>query len=262
MSVVRTAPEPVGRWLLRWPAIGERTAQLVCVPYAGGSSAVFRSWADGLAPGVEVLGVDLPGHGRRFSEPPLTRMDEIATALADDVQSVRSGPLHLFGHSLGGLVAYETARELAARGQGTEHLFVSGVRPPDRRVTAPLHALDDAAMLAGLARLGGIPDEVLADEELVAAFLPVLRADLTLRETYTAGPGPLLDCPLTVFSGADDVTVPAAEIPGWADCGRGGFEHLALPGGHFFLHDREPLLALLGRRLAAHRPANRERRER
>ncbi|MCG7204957.1 thioesterase II family protein [Streptomyces arenae] len=259
---VRTTPEPVGRWLLRWPAAGVRTVQLLCVPYAGGSSAVFRSWADGLAPGVEVLGVDLPGHGRRFTEPPRIRMDEIVTALADDIQSVLAGPLYLFGHSLGGLVAYETARELTARGQGPEHLFVSAVRPPDRRVAAPLHWLDDTGMLAGLARLGGIPDEVLADEELVAAFLPVLRADLTLRETYVPGTGPMLECPLTVFSGADDATVPAAEIPGWADCSRGEFEQVTLPGGHFFLHDHELLLAQLDQRLDVRRPADRERCER
>lgn len=259
---VRTAPESVGKWLLRWPATRARAVQLVCVPYAGGSSSVFRSWTKAMASGVELLGVDLPGHGRRFTEPLRTRVDEIVPALADEIQAVRSGPLCLFGHSLGGLLAYETARELTARGHGPDRLFVSAVRPPDRRVVRPLHQLGDTAMLAGLSRLGGIPDEVLADEELVQAFLPILRADLILRETYVPADGPVLECPLTVFAGAADATVPQAELPDWAGCTRGGFEHVTLPGGHFFLHDHEPLLALLDERLAVHRAADPERHER
>ena len=249
--------ESAGRWLSRQDSTGPRDVQLVCVPYAGGASSVFRDWAGALAPGVELLGVDLPGHGRRFSEPLCTDMARIVQALADEIQAVRSGPLCLFGHSLGGLIAYETARELTARGHGPDHLFVSAVRPPAQRVTRTLHTLDDTAMLTGLIRLGGIPDQVLADEELIRVFLPVLRADLTLRETYVASDGPLPRCSLTVFAGADDASVPQAELPQWAECTRGDFELVSLPGGHFFLHDHEPLLALLGDRLAVHRTAER-----
>jgi surfactin synthase thioesterase subunit len=259
---LRTPAQAAGRWLLRRDSVGPRDLQMVCVPYAGGSSSVFRSWTAALPPGVELLCVDLPGHGRRFTEPLHTRMAEIVPALADDIQAVRSGSLCLFGHSLGGLIAYETARELTARGHGPDHLFVSAVRPPNRRVTRALHTLDDASMLAGLTRLGGIPDVVLADEELVEAFLPILRADLTLRETYLPTDGPTLECLLTVFAGASDVSVPPAELPDWAECTRGGFDSVTVPGGHFFLHDDEPLLALLGERLAVHQATNRERHDR
>lgn len=241
------------RWLLTHSRAASPTAQLVCLPYAGGNSAVYRPWAQGLAPGVELLCADYPGHGRRFSEPLPRSMADLLPGLADEVAGARNAPLYLFGHSMGGLVAFELAKELTRRGTPPAALFVSAVHPPQWNPRGNIHELDDEALLERLVLLGGIPAEVLADQQLIEVVLPVLRADVRVRETYTPLPGPALPCPVTALAGTGDRAVGAAEMAGWAQCTDGGFDQAEFPGGHFFLTDSAALLGLLNRRLTAGR---------
>src|SRR5213592_2035686 len=84
--------------------------RLFCVPYAGGSSRVFQSWAAGLPPAVELCAVELPGRGTRLHEPPLTEFAALINALAEAVRPYLDKPYALFGHSFGALLSFELAR--------------------------------------------------------------------------------------------------------------------------------------------------------
>ncbi len=55
--------------------------RLVCFHHAGGSPHVFRSWMDWLDPDIEIVAIELPGHGMRFAEPLITTAEEVAQAL-------------------------------------------------------------------------------------------------------------------------------------------------------------------------------------
>src|SRR5258708_550008 len=74
--------------------------RLYCLPCAGGSASVFRPWFDLLPPGVDVWGVEYPGHGSRISEPLTDRIDALADQIADAVAAEPSVPYVLFGHSM------------------------------------------------------------------------------------------------------------------------------------------------------------------
>lgn len=63
---------------------------LFCSPYAGGGTSIFRTWAEDLPAAVDVCPVLLPGRDDRLLEVPFA----------------------FFGHSMGGLIAFELAREL------------------------------------------------------------------------------------------------------------------------------------------------------
>src|SRR5690348_12875642 len=122
---------------------------LVCLPYAGGSTAAFRSWETALADAIELWRVQLPGRGARIAEPPYTRLRPLVRALAQVLQSATDRPYALFGHSMGALLAYEVALALRADGRPPpRRLIVSGHRaphlPPPR---TPIHQLDDGAFL-------------------------------------------------------------------------------------------------------------------
>src|SRR5205823_943244 len=91
-------------WLVCRQRRPEAAMRLYCLPHSGGSAGEYVRWSDGL-PGVEVWGVQLPGRGQRVGEPPLTRMPALVAALVASVPF--RPPFALFGHSLGGLVAYE-----------------------------------------------------------------------------------------------------------------------------------------------------------
>src|SRR5262249_25745709 len=106
----------------------------------------------------------------------------------------------------------------------------------------PLHALSDRDLTAALGRLGGTPPAVLAREEMLAALLPTLRADLELAETYAPPPHAAAPCPITAFGGSDD-TIEPPKLRAWGAYTKGGFRLEMLTGGHFYLSSDAATLA-------------------
>ena len=224
-------------WLLRPRPNPDAGLRLVCLPYSGGRASVFTGLAGELPDDVELCAVELPGHGRRLREAPLTRLrplvDQITDVLAEEIH----GPYVLLGYSVGALVAFEVTRELARYGwPGPRALFAAAARAPHLPAARPrLHDLPRAELVEGLHRLAGTRNPLLDNEELVDLMLPVLRADLAVDESYTYERGGPLDCPIAAFGGADDWSVPSSALAAWGDLTTADFSVTVLPGGHFFL---------------------------
>ena len=153
-------------------------------------------------------------------------------------QRVSRSPVCLFGHSVGGLIAYELARTLCSSSRPPNHVFVSGQPAPHLPSrTTPRHALPQRAFEAVLAQLGGMPPEILRDAEVMAVLVPLLRADLSLAETYAYEPGGALDIPMTVFGGDNDPEANRAELEAWRMHSRDFRGVRLFPGNHFYLRD-------------------------
>lgn len=224
-------------WLACAQARPDAGMRLVCLPYAGGGASAFWPWSEDLGPSVEVWSVQLPGRERRYAEPPLTSMADAVPPIADALASRIQPPFALFGHSMGGLLALETAQSLQRRGGPTPvRLFVSGTRAPQLPATGDAHILDDRQLERWLVTLGGLPKDLRADRQLLAMILPTVRADLELCGRYEHRPQPPLSCPIVTFAGADDALAPAEDMAGWAACTTGGFSLTVIPGDHFFVH--------------------------
>ena len=226
----------------------EASLRLFCFPYAGGSAASFRTWRRALAPEVEVWAVQSPGRGKRLREAPFERVEDLAPALVPALVRHLDRPYALYGHSLGAFCAYEVCLELARRGAvGPSALVVSGSRAPDLPRDGPvLHGLDDDAFLTALRELGGTPEAVLADRELMELFLPSLRADFAMAERYLRHQVAELDVPLHAIGGTQDDYTRLEVLEGWRAATPSSFRLHTIEGGHFFLHEREAeTLALL-----------------
>lgn len=213
---------------------------LLCLAHAGGSAAAFRTWPARL-PGIEVRAVDLPGRASRLARPPFDRLEPLARWLAREELERLEGPVALFGHSMGALVAFALAGLLRDRARRPPvHLLVAGCPAPQLiRTRDPLHALPRAEFLERLRALDGTPSEVFGHAELLDLLLPAIRADLAVYETFTYRPATPLGCPVTAFGGLDDPDVSRADLEAWRVQTTGPFRLVLLPGGHFFLHDRE-----------------------
>jgi medium-chain acyl-[acyl-carrier-protein] hydrolase len=93
-----------------------------------------------------------------------------------------------------------------------------------------------------LRRFNGTPEAVLQNAELMQLFLPILRADFALHETYVYAAGEPLDCPISAFGGLEDGEVSRDDLAAWRDQTRGAFTLRMFPGDHFFLRSARPHL--------------------
>ncbi|MHB9796211.1 thioesterase II family protein [Pseudomonas sp. MT3] len=230
--------------------------RLLCLPYSGASAMVYARWKRQLPVWVDVRPVELPGRGRRFAENLQTDLRGLADQLAGEVAAHLEQPYALFGHSLGGLLAFELAHALRQRGLPTpQALFASAASAPSCRDSHCELAEEqsDAQLIERMRRLGGTPEAVFADEEMLRLTLPVMRADFLLCGRYDYRRRPQLSCPIHVFGGkADRISVES--LSAWQDETRAGFSLEMLDGGHFFLNSSEArLLELM---LGHLRPSN------
>jgi len=243
------------RWLVRSRLRTDPRTHLICFPSAGAGPALFGRWAESLSVDIQVWAVQLPGREARVREPVISDLAAIAREVAGHLEPLLDRPLAFFGHSMGAVIAFETARLLAVRqALQLQHLFVSAYRPPcipDPQ--PPLRQLPDDALITETGRrYGGVPAAVLAEPELLALLLPTLRADITALETHSWVPGAVLECPISAFGGAADVTAPPPHLEAWRAMTSGRFRRREFAGGHFYLTEQR--LALVAEVEAALAP--------
>lgn len=235
-----TATTPVPNRFLNVSPQPAARLRIFCLPYAGGGASIYRPWVRHLPAEVQVCPIQLPGREERLRETAFTQVPLLVETVAEALTPHLDLPYVLFGHSLGALLAFELARELRRRElPAPQHLYASAARaphlPPRERA---IHALPEAEFVAELCRrYGGMPDAVLQSAELMAMLLPILRADLTLLETYHHLPEPPLACPVGALTGTGDPHVRREEVAAWREHTSGGFTLQLMPGGHLYLKD-------------------------
>ena len=209
---------------------GAAARTLVCVPHAGGSVVAFRGWGRAAATaGLAVRAVHWEDESGRSS------IESRADALAAELRGI-AGPWVLLGHSLGALIAAETARRLT--GPEPELVALCAAAPPDHPRDFPSDVLTaaEAGMARYVRRLGGTPEEILTDPEFGPQLLAQLRRDLDLIERYEPAYDQPLSVPVSVYGGAADASVPVEVLDGWREFAPRARIRV-FPGNHFFLHD-------------------------
>jgi surfactin synthase thioesterase subunit len=220
---------------------------------------VYRDWL-GEFTDLDLVAARIPGREALISEPPLTDFASLIRYLLADLLPLTDVPFVLFGHSMGGLLAYELARRLSGIGTPPALLVVSGIEPPASVDIAGEYGetLDDNSLIRTMRRSGGTPEEVLANAELTRLLLPALRSDLraVMSYEYVATTGPL-GVPTRVYYGSDDEPDPGQLLEGWriavgaeastAEASTAEVSAHEFTGGHFFPDtDRDAVIKTLG----------------
>jgi surfactin synthase thioesterase subunit len=209
--------------------------RLVCFPHAGGSATFYRDWHKQLSSAVEVHAVQYPGRADRMRDPMIDDALQLAQSVTKAMKPLSDRPVALFGHSMGALIAYEVALMLTTMSMPPIHLFVSGASAPHDRTPRCIADADDQTFLSELRRIGGTDSESLADPELRELFMPYIRNDFRLVESYTYRNDPPLTIPITAITGEDDRDVSPDTVESWRVLTTGEFSMRVLPGDHFYL---------------------------
>src|SRR2546425_3354292 len=207
---------------------------LFCFPPVGGGSMFFRSWLNAAPRQIAICPVQLPGREHRMMEQPFERLQPLVQKLLEVIPHQQ--PFAFFGHSMGALISFEVARGLRKQGlPGPQRMFVSAASAPQLPRNPPRYCLPDREFVEALRVLGGTADVVLNDAALLRDFLPMLRADFAVVDTYEYLQEEPLDCPIHVFGGKEDREVPYDQLLSWRGQTRAKFTSRIFTGGHFYI---------------------------
>lgn len=219
--------------------MSSRTPTLVCFPHAGGGASAFWSWRRHAETKIHIHPVSLPGRDGRSGEPLPADMAALAGSLAHDLSDVLDEPHVLFGHSLGGLVAYQVAEHQWATGKRVADALVVAACPAPHLLSplATVADLDDAKLATGLSAIGGLPSELLDRPQWLSTFLDGVRGDLKLCLAHSYRGNPPLPCAIHVFGGKRDPLVRRSALAGWRRHTSASFTLKMLSGSHFLVSD-------------------------
>lgn len=212
--------------------------QLFTLHFSGGNCYSFNFLKPYLPVNIEFLPLELPGHGKRINEKLLSTEPEAIKDLVSQITSLRDHrPYLIFGHSMGASLGLKVTKKLEEMGDPPKHLIVAGNPGPgvgnDEKYRS---TMSNEELKKELRSLGGVPEEVLTDDDLFNFFSPIMRSDFSVLESgEKLNPDYQLKSPITAIMGSEEET--SKEIKNWKKFTSGDFKSHLLPGNHFFIHD-------------------------
>lgn len=206
---------------------------------------MYSSWRHKLPQEIEICPVQLPGRGGRIKEQAYCSLPEMLDSLMPALVPFLDRPYVMFGHSMGALISFETARRIKQYGHRNPSLLIVSAREAPQCAFScykERHLLNDDELIAELFELNGTPPGILGNRELMEILMHTVRADFALCETYAYDEAIPLECPIVGFGGIDDNTVTLEGLQQWKEQTTTYFSLHILPGDHFFLNSYESQL--------------------
>ncbi len=220
--------------------------KLYIFPHAGGSAEFYVPFAKAFASDIKRVAVRYPGRGGNHDLGSFTTISDLADKVCQMIKPPEDPDekIAFFGHSMGGLLAFEVARRFEQAGSPIAALFVSAVAAPGH-VGYEHIPESDRGLLDAVSEMTGVNPEFLENEEFAASILPTLRGpqgDLEIRL-----PARVRSC--RARSRRSWATTTKSPPPRRFDLGSerttSEFTMRVFPGHHFYLTDH---IAELGKR--------------
>jgi len=249
--------EPETQWSVLLKPNPDARLRLFCFPYIAGSVSVFQSWSEGLPSELELCAVNYPGT-IGFSQR-LEGLDALLPVLAEAMLPKLDKPFAFYGHSFGGLIAFELARYLRReRGLKPARLFLAAYHAPDLPNPYPplpqvseeelkqTKSMEDLPelMLTNLKSIlsASVLESLWQNRQFMLSLILYVQAGRWLMDNYSYSQEEPLDCPISVFGGKQDPLITEDKLSGWREQTRGDFNLQMFPGPHLFMHDDRELL--------------------
>ncbi len=216
--------------------------KLFAFPFAGGSEHCYRELDKHLTR-IQLRVQPLPGRGKLISQPCITNIDDMVAYVFANLKDEIDQSYALFGHSMGAFIAYMLCRKISNENlPKPKSLILSGRKAPSIEEQDPKHNMPRAQFRGILKKLGGVPDAVWQDEDIMTLFEPIIRADFELLETCPYQVHNALDVPFHVILGEDD-DISSEQVLAWQNETLQALNITYFKGGHFYFKNDGFLLA-------------------
>ncbi|KUI97646.1 thioesterase II family protein [Vibrio sp. MEBiC08052] len=203
---------------------------IFCFPHAGGGAHQYLSWQNMLPQDITWRAVDRAGRYSRTSEQTQDSFEHLVQDLVEQLlPDIHKAPFALFGHSMGGALAFEVTKELEMKGLYPKCLFISSaVSPLDRdKDEIRFFELEDQLFLDHI--LGG-RDEV--NRAVLQIFLQDIRDEYKQYHQYSPDRDSVLETPIVALCGEDEPI--NVTMDNWQNFTRKFHGVFQFPGSHFY----------------------------
>ncbi|KAK5182464.1 hypothetical protein LTR44_005476 [Exophiala sp. CCFEE 6388] len=229
-------------WFIRRKSASSFHTRAVCFHSMGTGASLFAPFLMDPPEGMDAIAVQLPGRETRADEAVLTNMSDVVSGILGELETSVETPYIFWGHSFGGIIAFEVLKALRRQGKPLPRLLVTGTIAPHliqlwqkRDVLLRVMADDySPEYLLAVSRYVDNPD-------FVHSILPLMRKDTPLLLGYQFDEEGILDVPITAFAARQDDMVYPDEVAGWRTYTT-SFNLIEVDGDHWFLHRHRKLL--------------------
>lgn len=216
--------------------------RIVIFPHAGGSSSFYRTI---IKESLEIRPryLEYPGHLLKMGEPLAGSLDELTDYLLKELFAIKNffeDDITFFGHSMGGIVAYEAARKLCKNNNICVNRIVISAMLPKGEINIPVEIESTDDMWNYFFLMQNKKSDIRGDQELGEILFPVIKQDLQLLKEYNECMEYTV-CPLEIvkpyiFIGKKDIAS-LCQYKKWQCFFREKCQYHTFDGGHFYLQE-------------------------
>lgn len=221
--------------------------RLFCIPYAGGAASKYAVWRKVVPDFAEILPVQLPGRESRIREPLPKDLMDLSWSIAEQIArfSKDGKPYSVFGHSMGGVIAFEVVKALEKMGEKPDLCFISATDLVSGDTLKPISEINDDQFLDVVSAYGAL-DEMLLLKKFPRFFqlvMKIMRSDFEMLQNYTIDNNVKIHTPIHAYSYREDRLASPELMKKWMRFTEGGYQCKCYPGDHFYLfHESEPIV--------------------
>ena len=207
---------------------------VIAFPFAGGNKYSFRQFLNGQEHNV----IEFP----RKTLIAKSLEGNLLSLLIDDLfpivrEKIKDSPYCIYGHSMGGLIAYLITQRIEKEGlRKPVRLIISGSNAPKYCQIEKISHLNKLSFWKEIMKLGGIPKSVEKDKQIINYFVPILKYDFKVIESYTYQRKNKITIPIDVFFGKKE-SVKTIGKEDWKNESSKQVSIVELTGDHFFIYN-------------------------
>lgn len=219
----------------------DRQAYIFCFYHAGGNANMLRSW---MMQGndVQIVLVEYPGHGTRYSESCCEDIVVLAKDMAQKIAGLKiNRPVYFYGHSVGALLAFETAYLIEKNYPEIDlrKLIVSGRHAPHKEDPSEYRtSMGREKLIEDLRRMKETEEELLNSRAFLDFYIPIITSDYKMNENYVYD-NEVLNIPIVAHCGSNDRDARMFFMKEWSYVTNNQFSISEFNGEHFFVLDEK-----------------------